>query len=81
MKKFPHLTGQIKNRVIKEQPYTFLDKKEEEVSIIIYNDGYYSVNGRSKDGLRTSLLNEKELTNEMKSWIRKLKKFKFLKEL
>lgn len=80
MKKFLHLTSRIKNRVIKEQPYVWLDKDDnKEFFVIIYKDGYYSVHGKSKNNLSFCLLYEKDLTDEMITMLENMIKNNILK--
>lgn len=80
IRKFPHLTSQIRGRIIKEQPITFMDKDyDKEFHIIIYEDDFYSVIGKSKDNLLSCLLHEDDLTDEMKKHIEKASRYRLLK--
>ena len=77
--KFPHLTSQIKGKTLKDQPISNPDADyNKDFHILVFNDGYYSVNGLSKDEHSTCLLHEEDLTEEIEKTIKEAVKFNLI---
>ena len=82
MKNFTHLTSKIKGRIIKEQPYVWLDAdNNKEFLVIVYEDGHYSVIGRSNDDLSFCLLHKEDLTDKMKSFLKNMVENKIISNI